>query len=266
MISKIKPYLCKIGRSIFPISFFCILAYEVDGIRNIFKAIVLLIQAMYSYVFPYVDFVSYISEYYYIVEYISIVGILLSCAFRAVGFCIRKISDIVTEHKEGHTVFEQRLLNYLNDKIPGRCFLITGVWGSGKTYDVRKFIGDNYKCTNRKVYEISCFGLSCQSELIDEINSVIKRNDTSFGSTVVEWIRLLPIVGGVSYELLKRRYDYKFINRNSIFVFDDFERIVMPTDHSTKEQNGIRTNMNYNQSTPYDNRAVVDSIYNVKDA
>lgn len=140
-----------------------------------------------------------------------------------------KMIQYVHEHKlkklEGENRFEKSLLKYLQDKSVPRVFLITGKWGSGKTYEVNSFFDKYYRCVNTKVYRVSCFGLSSRKELINEINNVIEQGDNSIYTTIIKVLQYLPVIGEAINKFLKKSYEYNSLKAGSIFIFDDFERI-----------------------------------------
>ncbi len=117
------------------------------------------------------------------------------------------------------------LLMYLNEKESKRTFLVSGPWGVGKTTRVNDVFNRYFSKSRRKVYRITCFGISNRSEIISEVNKEIERKDDSLRKSILELIRIIPVLGEFLYHVLGKEYSYKTIRRDSIFVFDDFERI-----------------------------------------
>lgn len=117
--------------------------------------------------------------------------------------------------------FENSLYKYIEHESNGKGYLVTGEWGSGKTYIVNQFLDKYYKFSTKPVYRISCFGLDSRQLVLEEIKNQIEINDKSF----LNWIQYIPVLGKPIYNILKDSYSLKSIPENSIFIFDDFERI-----------------------------------------
>lgn len=116
------------------------------------------------------------------------------------------------------------LYKYLEEEKK-RCFLITGYSGSGKTYNLKKFLDEYLKYNCRNVYNISCFGISTKTEVMSNIKSLCENLDKTYRYNLLKLIKLIPVVGEILFTILKRDYSLKDIKKGSIFVFDDFERI-----------------------------------------
>ena len=132
---------------------------------------------------------------------------------------------------------EESLFRYLLEGTAPRCYLVTGEWGSGKTYEIDHFFDEYYKYSNRKIYRISCFGISSRKDLIEEINNTIEREDNSFFTFSIQALKYIPVVGDALYKVLKKSYRYTSVPKGSVFIFDDFERI---TARMCMEENNIR--------------------------
>lgn len=149
---------------------------------------------------------------------------------------------------------EESLLRYLQEGTAPRCYLVTGEWGSGKTYEIDRFFEKYYKYSNRKIYRISCFGISSRKELIEEINNTIEREDDSFYTFSIQALKYIPVVGDALYKVLKKSYRYTSVPKGSVFIFDDFERI---TARMCMEENNIKET--YYASRMYRQISNVDS-------
>lgn len=149
---------------------------------------------------------------------LSIIGILLSAI-------IRVINEKRMKKKSGEGRFEKSLFRYLHDTTVPRCFLITGQWGSGKSFEVKQFFDKYYCYAKTQVYRVSCFGLNSRKELIDEINHIVEQSDKSFYAQIIKVLQYLPVIGDALNKFLKKSYEYDSIDRGSVFVFEDFERI-----------------------------------------
>lgn len=117
------------------------------------------------------------------------------------------------------------LYEYLSEKnnMP---ILITGSWGIGKTYRLDEFWKNYYKYEGKKIYKISCFGITTKEQLLSSIKDICKKNDNSIFSQLIELIGKLPIVGEFLKKLFEKKYDINSLKKGSIFVFDNFERTI----------------------------------------
>lgn len=116
------------------------------------------------------------------------------------------------------------IYEYLNSKDK-RAFLLIGDWGSGKTYTINRFFNNYYMYQNRKVYKISCFGLEGRETILKEMKTIFETEDDSITKKILNLINKIPIIGDFLVGILKSDYELKDIAQNSIFIFDDFERI-----------------------------------------
>lgn len=136
--------------------------------------------------------------------------------------------------------FENSLYKYIEQSSNGKGYLVTGEWGSGKTYIVNQFLDKYYKFSTKPIYRISCFGLDSRQLVLEEIKSQIEINDKSLFNS----IQYIPVFGKPIYNILKDSYSLKSISKKSIFIFDDFERIT-----SLGIATSNRTNKLYDKST-----------------
>lgn len=117
------------------------------------------------------------------------------------------------------------LYNYFSrdeDKTP---ILITGEWGSGKTKTVNDFFEKYYKYKSVKAYRISCFGITTRENLVERIKGICEKEDKSLYKSLISSLELIPIIGNFLKEILLSKYDFNDLKKNSIFIFDNFERI-----------------------------------------
>ncbi|HAH18540.1 MAG TPA: hypothetical protein DCL29_05995 [Eubacterium sp.] len=199
-----------------------ILSVRIVTLRKILKSILVVISE-YAVTIR----IDTIKNLYSRFEKIYVYIILFTICILALKTLIYYLFDLKRRFSKGKDRFEQCLLRYLNDSndFTPRCFLVTGKWGSGKTYRVNEFFDSYFSFSNIKVYRISCFGLDSRAEAISELNSVIEHQDDSIASIVVKFVQLIPIIGDLLYELLRKKYCYDSVDRNSVFVFEDFERL-----------------------------------------
>lgn len=215
MFSKID----RLFKVLVGISITIIILYEIAGIRNAVKRILLFMENNHI-----LFGISYIKlfEIIILMRKLSIFCILLYLFYLTICWTAKKLLERKQHHNvEGYSPFESTLLKYLNDKNGKRTYLVTGEWGSGKTYIVSQFFDKFFKYSSRKVYRISCFGLETREQVLREIREKIELNDTS----PLNMIQYIPLIGPLVYSFLKETFSLNNIKSNSIFIFDDFERI-----------------------------------------
>lgn len=202
------------------ISAFGILLYRIKALRQICKAICQYIADWY------VNFnLMTIRNAYLWLEYVFRIIIVISFVFGGIMILIQEIWDLWLKKRWGKNRFEESIFRYLHDSNTSRCFLVTGKWGSGKTYEVQDFFDKYYRYSKTKVYRISCFGLSSRNDLINEISNTIEQKDSSFYALIIKVLQFLPVIGEPISKFFKKSYGYNSVKRGSIFIFDDFERI-----------------------------------------
>lgn len=202
------------------IGVFYILLYQIEALRNLCKAIC---EYAIEWFLP-VE-LSEIKALYFMLEKGFRIVIVLSIFAAILSAIIRNINEKRMKNKCGENRFEKSLFRYLHDTAVPRCFLVTGQWGSGKSFEVNQFFDTYYNYTKTKVYRVSCFGLSSRKELIDEINNIVEQSDNSFYAQIIKVLQYLPVIGEAISKFLKKSYTYDSINKGSIFIFEDFERI-----------------------------------------
>lgn len=202
------------------IGVFYILVYQIKVLREIGKVAC---QYLINW-FGYIDMET-LKKLYLTGERVFRFFIVIAIAISIIMIIMQCIQECRLKNIEGESRFEKSLFKYLQDKTVPRVFLITGKWGSGKTYEVNSFFDKYYNCVNTKVYRISCFGLSSRNELVNEINNVIEQADNSIYATTIKILQYLPVIGEAINKLLKKTYEYSSLKEDAIFIFDDFERI-----------------------------------------
>ena len=230
---NIKKYLSRLA----PLAFFYILLYRVEPVRKFCKAVVLyLIKAKLLPVS-----METVKNSYFVGEKLCLLELVLTIASVIMMWVIRWLNDYLTKQEAKNmgqkSRMEESLFRYLQEGTAPRCYLVTGEWGSGKTYEIDHFFDKYYKYSNRKIYRISCFGISSRKELIEEINNTIEREDNSFYTFSIQALKYIPVVGDALYKVLKKSYRYTSVPKGSVFIFDDFERI---TARMCMEENNIR--------------------------
>jgi hypothetical protein len=131
---------------------------------------------------------------------------------------------------------EKSIKSYLELEEPQYGILLTGKWGSGKTYFLNKFIEDNYKDNNcKKFIKISLFGIKSTAEIDEQIFISLYTKKAFYGTKFVSGI----LKKGTGFDIFgDKKPDFKvgielddfniFSSKTSskelIFVFDDFER------------------------------------------
>lgn len=202
------------------IGVFYILLFQIKALRTIGKGIC---QYFISCGIP-VD-LAFCRELYFDIELFFKAVILLWIFLSIILFFARMIRDHKLKKETGNTRFEEAMFRYLQDTAVSRCFLVTGKWGSGKTYEVNEFFDKYYRYSNTEVYRVSCFGLSSRKALMEVINQTIEEKDASVYALMIRVLQFLPVIGAAIEKFLKRTYTYASVKEGSIFIFDDFERI-----------------------------------------
>lgn len=202
------------------IGVFYILLYRISNLRKIGKEVC---QYLIDWFFD-ID-MSVFKDMYFVGERLFRSIILMAIVSSIIMKLVYCSQEYRLKKIEVKNRFDKSLLKYLQDKYLPRVFLLTGQWGSGKTYEINKFFDKYYKYTNANVYRISCFGLSSRKDLINEINNAIEQGDNSVYSTTIKVLQYLPIIGEAINKFLKKSYEYSSLKEDAIFIFDDFERI-----------------------------------------
>ena len=202
------------------ISVLGILLYRIDALRKICRKISLYISTWYLDVS-----LECIKNIYLNIERIFRIIIVIFLVTEILQWMWGVIWDWWLKNQNGRNRFENSLFRYLRDSSIPRCFLVTGEWGSGKTYDVQNFFDQYFRYSGTKIFRISCFGIDSRKEIIKEINNTIEQNDKSFYTLVIKVLQFVPIIGSPIEKFLKKTYGYDTIKKGSIFIFDDFERI-----------------------------------------
>lgn len=192
---NIKKYLSKLA----PLALFYILLYRVEAVRKFCKVVVLyLIEAKLLPVST-----ETVRNLYFAGEKLCLIEIVLTVVAVILMWVIRCLNDRLTEREVKNmgqkSRMEESLFRYLREGTAPRCYLVTGEWGSGKTYEIDHFFEKYYKYSNRKIYRISCFGISSRKELIEEINNTIEREDDSFYTFSIQALKYIPVVGDALY-------------------------------------------------------------------
>lgn len=147
--------------------------------------------------------------------------------FSIIVLVFRKIMDKYEKNKlrKSDNSLNGVIMNYL-DGNERRVFVLSGAWGSGKTHSIKEFFKRYSKYNNVKPHYISCFGISTRNELIDEIKLSYEKDDDRLIIKLLEFIKSIPFIGEGIYKLCKPKYDFNSMKKGSIFIFDDFERII----------------------------------------
>ena len=142
-----------------------------------------------------------------------------------------------------NTYIENYLNNYLKIKNPEFAILLSGKWGSGKTYFIEKYIEKHKGNINIKFIKISLFGLketdSIDEQIFNSLHSVlgnkyvkltgnIIKNALKFGIKV-DWDNDGKTDGTAkidtkSFNPLDFFSDEKKSKKELVFIFDDLER------------------------------------------
>lgn len=227
---------------------------KTDKIKNTIDIIIFLIAVATTIIYKYrhviknlllfintnTDLVDIISEtgillckyiIYAIIVYV-IISIFYIFIRKFIIFKYRKkqynrYKEFISNRVEDRDIKElyKNLYNYFSNQNNKTPIFIAGEWGAGKTYNIEKFIYDYYKYSKQNIYKISCFGITTKEALMKRISEACENEDTSFKNKIVSLIGEIPIVGMFLKSLLEKKYDINNIKENSIFIFDNFERI-----------------------------------------
>lgn len=157
------------------ISVIGILLYRIEALRKMCKDICLYFATWY------VDIdLNVIKKLYLGLETIFRVIIILFLTLKLLDWIVNTIWERWLKKQTGKGRFEESLFRYLHAAKVSHCFLITGEWGTGKTYDVQTFLNKYYRHSKTNVYRISCFELDSREALEKEISKTIEQSDTSF--------------------------------------------------------------------------------------
>ncbi|MDU4882593.1 hypothetical protein [uncultured Clostridium sp.] len=209
-----------------------LIGYEFKGFRKSIKNIV---NGLLGYK------VSILVNFLYISCLKKVMQIFLCgiCIFLFIECVVQLISKLIYKFKKPNIdeddLFNLSLYNYIYAKEK-RSFIISGEWGVGKTYKVREFVEKFLSNTNWKVYYVSCFGLDSRSDFLNYLKELYEKEDESFRTMIVQAVKVIPIIGDILYNLLKPKYEFKDMAKKSIFIFDDFERIVPIINNEENEQ------------------------------
>ncbi|MBG9749361.1 hypothetical protein ABD81_29860 [Bacillus thuringiensis] len=209
-----------------------VLLFNIPVIKNLIKELLIFVQN-----FDLLDFeLIQIKQVYFLLRKYALLCLALCIMFfLGIKFYLF-IRDYFNSPKKSElNNFEDSLYKYIIDKPNGKGFLVTGEWGSGKTHIVTEFFNKYYRFSNKPVYRISCFGLDSRKFILDEIKNQIEINDNS----LFNWVQYIPAIGKPLFSMLKGSYSLNNIPKESIFIFDDFERITSL---------GIETNKRIQQS------------------
>lgn len=127
-------------------------------------------------------------------------------------------SELFPEYDLDDYPYQSHLVEFLNasDTIHN-VFWLDGPWGSGKTFFIKTFFKNQiYK--KKEIYYISCFGIKTREQaekiLINEIEKQSTLGNLDF----------IPLVGGV-FKWFFKTVGTDLMKRDSIIIFDDFERV-----------------------------------------
>lgn len=143
---------------------------------------------------------------------------------------------------KGNNHIEKYLDDYIKMKAPGYAVLVSGKWGSGKTYFIDKYI-ESKETSDTKFVKVSLYGVSKRAEVQELILTAVHPLLKSKGAKILSG---LFKIGGkllLKYDANSDGKDdismnaelgsYDFLNdfnkvKNRILVFDDLERCDMP--------------------------------------
>ena len=148
--------------------------------------------------------------------------------------------DLFPEYDLEGYPYQAHLVEFLNssDSIHN-VFWLDGSWGSGKTFFIKTFF-ENQIYKKKKIYYISCFGIKTREQaekiLINEIEK----------QSILGNLDFIPLVGGV-FKWFFKTVGTDLMKRDSIIIFDDFERV----SYTGKSDNSSDNPSDYNDLLGY---------------
>ena len=136
--------------------------------------------------------------------------------------------------------YQTHLVEFLNtpDSIHN-VFWLDGSWGSGKTFFIKTFF-ENQIYKKKEIYYISCFGIKTREQaekiLINEIEK----------QSILGNLDFIPLIGGV-FKWFFKTVGTDLMKRDSIIIFDDFERVL----YTGKSANSSDNPADYNDLLGY---------------
>ena len=174
-----------------------------------------------------VNIVRFLADNFIIPISYWLIGISLILVLINKGFII-VYCFIKNREKKGcsfENKYEQAIYHFLEHPSNKTCLVVEGGWGAGKTYVLKKFLDKYMRYKLYPCYTISCFGLSEREQIIDTIKEECRIQDKSIRKTLIGCLRFIPVVGEAMCSLLERKYEFSSFKKDTVFVFEDFERI-----------------------------------------
>ena len=199
---------------------------------------------------------KFVSNYNFLKDIISIlyanrVIILLALTIPTILFwfldiIFKKVSykkldpELFPEYNLDDYPYQTHLVEFLNapDSIHN-VFWLDGSWGSGKTFFIKTFF-ENQIYKKKEIYYISCFGIKTREQaekiLINEIEK----------QSILGNLDFIPLIGGV-FKWFFKIVGTDLMKRDSIIIFDDFERV----SYTGKSANSSDNPADYNDLLGY---------------
>ena len=199
---------------------------------------------------------KFVSNYNFLKDIVSIlymnrVIILLALTIPTILFwfldiIFKKVSykkldpELFPEYDLDDYPYQTHLVEFLNtpDSIHN-VFWLDGSWGSGKTFFIKTFF-ENQIYKKKEIYYISCFGIKTREQaekiLINEIEK----------QSILGNLDFIPLIGGV-FKWFFKTVGTDLMKRDSIIIFDDFERV----SYTGKSANSSDNPADYNDLLGY---------------
>lgn len=205
-------------KKIITVSIFILVFLNIDSLSSMAIKMIKIVEESPYFLNGSLDFIK---KTYNLVQPLVIYILVFSIIAIVILNSVIKFKDYNRNLDFRNNVFEKSLHNYLESEKQKKGYLITGEWGSGKTYILNTFMDKVYRYSRRPIYNISCYGLNNRELVINEINNQLEINDHS----LLSWVKYIPLIGDPLYAFLNEASTLPNIKKNSIFIFDDFERI-----------------------------------------
>ena len=136
--------------------------------------------------------------------------------------------------------YQTHLVEFLNtpDSIHN-VFWLDGSWGSGKTFFIKTFF-ENQIYKKKEIYYISCFGIKTREQAEKILLNEIEKQ------SILGNLDFIPLVGGV-FKWFFKTVGTDLMKRDSIIIFDDFERV----SYTGKSVNSSDNPADYNDLLGY---------------
>jgi len=131
---------------------------------------------------------------------------------------------------------QEEIRYYVEQNNSIGAIMLTGSWGSGKTWFVRNKLTDMLKDTHNNIIMVSLFGINSSEQFHKAIKTVYLIRDNKViekagkvAKNAKSFVKSIPFVGNALSALASVDvFDFVELPSDSIIIFDDFERCTIP--------------------------------------